>query len=151
MGFRSPGHQLSKLSRLWNVLAILLHGEGHKAGTRQDRNYPATLTPIGSLSYGWKHNWKGPPSSHALSRLGISNTDQRHRASAWLSQHRLLTGKEYYMTIFIGFVEWIFHQTDIFSLSFLKRSYAGTDATTGAFPPPLQEVPQISYWSHYSC
>lgn len=33
----------------------------------------------------------------------------------------------------------------IFSLSFLKRSYAGTDATTGAFPPPLQEVPQISY------
>lgn len=49
------------------------------------------------------------------------------------------------MTIFIGFVEFIFHQTDIFSLSFLKRSYAGTDATTGAFPPPLQEVPQISY------
>jgi len=32
-----------------------------------------------------------------------------------------------------------------------KKGYAGTDATTGALPPPLLEVSRISYWSRYSC
>lgn len=31
------------------------------------------------------------------------------------------------------------------SFLYLKKGYAGTDATIGALPPPLQEVPQISY------
>jgi len=37
-------------------------------------------------------------------------------------------------------------------LYFKKKAMpAGTDATTGALPPPLLEVSRISYWSRYSC